>query len=205
MKTVSPFKTNTPDGIRNLWRTPDYAFVPLDGEFDFGVDVAASVKNAKVPAFITQEENALTVNWASRCLPFAGRAAWCNPPYDDIGPWLVKAEYEAKANALVTVLLVPHTPDSGWWPTRASEIRVVTGVNRDGKRNISGRIQFLREDTGKPAGNQNKGSCYIIYGPGTLGNMTTKYVPITWLYEETTRINEERKQLELLQGIPNAS
>lgn len=180
--------SSTPVDIRDLWETPDYAFLPLDAEFNFGLDAAASPSNAKVPQFLTKQADALSVSWADHLLPFAGRSVWVNPPYSDIDPWMVKAEAEARQNAVTSVLLVPHTPDAGWWPTTASEVRVVTGVRREGQRNISGRIQFIRADTGKPAGNQNKGSCYVIFAPGTLGNMTTKYVPITDLFEATDRI-----------------
>lgn len=189
--------STTPTDIRDLWETPDYAFMPLDAEFDFGLDAAASVKNAKVPQFLTERDDALSVSWDDYLLPFARRTVWVNPPYSNIDPWMVKAEQEARESAITTVLLVPHTPDAGWWPTRASEVRVVTGVRREGKRNISGRIQFVRSDTGKPAGNQNKGSCYVIFAPFTLGNMTTKYVPITDLLETTERLKADK-------GVSNA-
>lgn len=182
-----------PKDIRDSWQTPDFAFVPLDAEFNFGLDAASDGLNSKVPgAYLTKETNGLEQCWANNLLPFAARTVWVNPPYSDISPWLEKAEEEARRNALVSVLLVPHTPDAGWWPTTASEIRVVTGAVVDGKR-YSGRIQFIRADTGKPHGGQSKGSCYIIFAPGTLGNMVTKYVPITWLknrFEELTQANK---------------
>ncbi|QSX32493.1 phage N-6-adenine-methyltransferase [Shewanella avicenniae] len=178
--------SSTPVEIRNLWRTPDFAFVPLNNEFRFALDVAADAMNAKVPDnFITAEENALTVSWADRIPAGKPLTAWCNPPYDNIQPWLDKAHFEASTRGLTTVCFVPLTPDAGWWPTNASEIRQITGVRRKGDaRNISGRVKFIRADTGKPVNGQNKGSCYIIFAPFTLGNMTTKYVPITQLIDD---------------------
>lgn len=193
--TVGYAHSSTPVEIRNLWRTPDFAFVPLNNEFRFAIDVAANAENTKVAgSFITEEENALVVNWAERIPAGKQLTAWCNPPYDDIQPWLDKAHFEAAAHGVTTVCFVPLTPDAGWWPTNASEIRQITGVRRKGnERNISGRVKFVRADTGKPVNGQNKGSCYIIFAPFTLGNMTTKYVPITRLIEESKSIKEFEK------------
>lgn len=183
--------------IRDSWRTPDFAFTPLDAEFDFGLDAAASVENAKVPQFLTIKDDALSCCWASRLLPFAGRTVWINPPYSNIPPWLEKAKLEAVKNHIISVLLIPHSPDAAWWPNDASEIRVVTGaIDENGKKH-SGRIQFIRADTGKPHGNQSKGSCYVIFAPGSLGNMVTKYVKITDLKKQHEQILEERKLAEV--------
>lgn len=189
--------SSTPLEVRNLWRTPDFAFLPINLEFNFALDVAADPVNTKVPGnFITAEENALSVSWADRIPEGKQRSAWCNPPYDDIQPWLDKAYHEAQTAGVTTVCFVPLTPDAGWWPTRASEIRQITGVRRHGAdRNISGRVRFVRADTGKPVNGQNKGSCYIIFAPFTLGNMTTRYLPITDLYESEKLI----KSNELLE------
>jgi len=174
--------STTPVEIRNFWRTPDWLHNPLDLEFDFGVDVAASADNTRVKdAFITKEMNALSddIQWIDYVHPDKPATAWCNPPYDDIYPWMVKAEYEARFNKLTTVLLVPNTPDAAWWPRGASEIRFLTGFHRPGNlRNISGRVCFVRADTGEVQRGQNKGSVLIIFAPYSLGNMTTKYIGI---------------------------
>lgn len=179
--------TTTPETIRDLWQTPDYAFTLLDREFNFALDAAASDKNTRVKtAYLTEKQDALKCDWGRHLCPFTpSRAVWLNPPYSDVGPWVEKAESECRRNNLIVVMLVPHTPDSAWWPYNASEIRVLRGVPnpRPGGRNYSGRIKFINADTGRPVSGNPKGSCYIIFAPGTLGNMTTKYINITDLYE----------------------
>lgn len=183
-----------PKEIRDSWQTPDFAFTPLDDEFNFALDAATNGTNSKVPgAYLTKEMDALKQDWSKHLLPFCGRAVWINPPYSDIEPWLDCAEWHARKRSLISVLLIPHTPDSTWWPYNASEIRVVRGARDENGKSVSGRIQFIRADTGKAHGNQSKGSCYVIYAPGTLGNMTTKYVPITWLKTEHERLTKIKK------------
>ncbi|GLX85096.1 phage N-6-adenine-methyltransferase [Thalassotalea loyana] len=171
--------SNTPVDIRDLWATPSWLFEKLHQEFNFSLDAAARKESAKVDNFITKEENALTINWLSR-IGSNNRAVWINPPYSDIAPWLAKAEAEARKNNIVSVLLIPATPDAGWWPKSASEVRFITGEVLEGKqRNASGRIHFVRADTGEVQKGNPKGSALIVFAPGTLGNMTTKYTPIT--------------------------
>jgi phage N-6-adenine-methyltransferase len=169
--------SNTPEEIREFWQTPDWLFIPLDHEFVFGLDAAATHLNAKVPAFLTEKENALLVDWSEYIIPFAKRSVWLNPPFSNIQPWIEKAVHEARSNNLTTVMLVPATPDAGWWPDNASEIRFIVGCKGiDGKRNISGRVHYVRADTGEEVKQNPKGSCLMIFSPFTLGNMTTKYI-----------------------------
>lgn len=191
--------SETPIEIRDFWRTPEYAFLPLDAEFNFGLDAAADLKNFLVPSFLTKEQNALAVRWADHILPFCGRTVWCNPPYSDIGPWMLKAAEEARLNSVTTVLFVPNTPDAGWWPDDASEIRFITGEDRGPRRNVSGRVNFVRADTGKEQRGNNKGSCYVIFAPGSLGNMVTKYVKKSALIEKAEQI-----KIQLSKGVSNA-
>lgn len=171
--------TKTPEDIRDLWSTPQWVFDYFNAEFNFGLDVAASSLNTKVrSAYLTEEDDALSKCWADCVDPNKSNIAWCNPPYSNITPWMKHAEFEAKNLGLTTVLFVPNTTDSGWWPRNASEVRQICGLEVEGKRNKSGRIGFVRADTGEEQRGNNKGSCLIIFSPFTLGNMTTKYIGI---------------------------
>ncbi|MGL4939404.1 phage N-6-adenine-methyltransferase [Shewanella sp.] len=181
--TIGFLGSTTPFELRDLWQTPDYIFTPLHHEFSFSVDVAASDKNHLLPLYFTEQDDALSVDWLSKIPKGGSRAAWCNPPYSNIGPWMKKAANEAKVNGIITVMFVPNTPDAGWWPMNASEIRFIVGHEQDGGRNVSGRIHFLRADTGEVQTGNNKGSCFVIFAPGSLGNMHTKYVTKTQLIE----------------------
>ena len=60
------------------WGTPDAPWQELHAEFDFGLDAAASDENAKLPFYITKEQDALTQDWAALS---GGRFVWINPPF----------------------------------------------------------------------------------------------------------------------------
>lgn len=136
--------------------TPGSLFQPLDQEFRFDLDVCATPANAKCAAFYTQADNGLTSSWD-------GRRVWCNPPYSDIGSWVLKAW---ESNAQIVVMLVPATRcEQDWWQLGVEPFR-------DGKagpdgsmlhlttRFLPGRKHFLED--GKPIYRKNKdGSLWL--------------------------------------------
>ena len=84
----------------NEWATPDSVYNPLDLEFGFSLDCAASPWNAKTAEFCTKEDDGLTADWYQKTVngrvwndrhrreqgyrgPTDHRlpAAWLNPPY----------------------------------------------------------------------------------------------------------------------------
>lgn len=87
--------------------TPPEFFAPLQERFKFTIDVAAEDYNAVLPRFWTPEDDGLSKSWA-------GERVWCNPPYDDIEPWLEKAWREDKADLIVMLLPADRTW-MGWW------------------------------------------------------------------------------------------
>lgn len=118
------------------WGTPDYVFDPLHKIFKFDFDAAASAENAKLPTFITEEEDCLRVDWHK-----LGSVAWLNPPYGDrefkcgpdckkktcakrgwhrekdfpgIGEFLHKALDQTRFG-VTTVALLPVRMGSQWW------------------------------------------------------------------------------------------
>jgi len=84
-------------------------FRRLDERFQFTVDVAALPHNAKLERYITPDDDGLRQSWA-------GERVWCNPPYSDIGRWVVKAWDEWNAGAELIVMLLPaNRTEQGWW------------------------------------------------------------------------------------------
>jgi len=154
------------DYDKNSWSTPDYVYKALACEFDFVLDAAASDSNHKCAKYLTKEQNALQTDWRQ----YVGKrkhnneAVWINPPYDNIGPWITKASEESAFNYFNVVMLVPATPDVGWWPEYADEIRFIT----------KGRISFVHPDTGKPINGNTKGSALLIFR--AFGN---PFAPVT--------------------------
>jgi phage N-6-adenine-methyltransferase len=92
----------------------DADFAPLHRRFNFTIDAAASVANAKLPRFWTRDDDALTQNWR-------GERVWCNPPYSDIRPWVQKAWDEWQrpdlyaCPASVVMLLPANRTEQRWW------------------------------------------------------------------------------------------
>lgn len=115
------------------WETPPQIFLPLDKEFNFTVDVAASPRNAKLPRYYTEKQNGLVQDWA-------GERVWLQTPYgSEIYAWTRKAVSEHR-RADKIVALLPASTDLAWWHEDvlpfASELRWVRG-----------RVRFL---TGGP-------------------------------------------------------
>jgi site-specific DNA-methyltransferase (adenine-specific) len=83
--------------------TPRPLFAVLHSEYGFTVDVCALPHNAKLPVYLTPEDDSLSASWA-------GERAWCNSPYDNIPAWLDHA-----LEPIVAVYLLPVRTDREWW------------------------------------------------------------------------------------------
>lgn len=89
--------------------TPQWLFDELDGQFDFGLDAAASACNAKCKKYFTESNNALTQDWGGH------GAVFCNPPYGrQTGAFVEKAYRESQKGATV-VLLIPARTDTRYF------------------------------------------------------------------------------------------
>lgn len=111
-------ETCSPSGVE--WATPtELMDIVRDTYGPLTLDVAANVGNAKAPAFITKEQDALSQDWV-QCARLDSNVAlkphlWCNPPYGrGIGLWIQLARRAAMAGVPVT-LLVPAKTDTIWW------------------------------------------------------------------------------------------
>lgn len=91
--------------------TPDYIFKPLDAEFHFTLDAAASNENSKCSTWITKEMNALRWDWTR-----TGGAVWVNPPYSrgNVEAFVQKAYEESQKGATV-VMLLPARTEQPWF------------------------------------------------------------------------------------------
>lgn len=146
--------STTPPEHRDSWRTPPEVFAAINAEFRFVGDVAASATNALHSRYLTEQQNALQVDWLEH---FGPGYVWCNPPYSNIMPWVEKAIEEC-ANGIGTVMLVPADASVGWFKAaqrECTEVRFITG----------GRLAFINGATGKPISGNPKGSIFIIWNP----------------------------------------
>jgi phage N-6-adenine-methyltransferase len=110
---------------RNDYGTPWPIYRWLDQLYQFEVDVAANLENAKCSQFWSALEDGLKQTWASR-------RCFLNPPFSgdghNIGDWLKKAYEESVAGALV-VSLLPVRSAARWfqeWIALSTEIWLLT-------------------------------------------------------------------------------
>lgn len=122
------------------WTTPLTTFAPLNTEFRFKVDVAASKDNKLCkyylgPDHVTpcmRDALAPAVLWG-----YDGDAVWCNPPYSLCKEFVAKA-VEQQKNGVTVVMLIPSRTDTKYWhtyiwdadkhcPRKGIEVRFIKG------------------------------------------------------------------------------
>lgn len=126
----------------------------LDDRFHFTIDVAASAENARHARYYTADDDGLAQSWA-------GERVWCNPPYSDIAPWIVKTWHSGAE--LVVMLLPANRTEQNWWQNLIEPYR-----DRGGHLTIEflrGRLRFLRpgERTIGPNRRPPFGCCLAIW------------------------------------------
>jgi site-specific DNA-methyltransferase (adenine-specific) len=157
--TNTPAPTSTPgffaspqafSSATDDWATPQATFDELNKEFDFGLDVCASLTNRKCTDYFGLDHtnavrrDGLRGAWA---VTAAGKAVWLNPPYGrTIGGWMKKAMAESDAGATV-VCLVPARTDTAWFQDTAL-VRMRSG--RAEIRFVRGRLKFGGQKNAAP-------------------------------------------------------
>lgn len=91
-------------------------FVGLSIDDEYTMDVAACDASHWAPLYYTKERSGLEVPWYGH--------VWCNPPYTNIGAWVLKAvamverkqagTLEAPLHS-ISMLLPSNRTDLGWW------------------------------------------------------------------------------------------
>jgi phage N-6-adenine-methyltransferase len=127
-RRAAPFYATTGN---DEWATPSALVDELAGELGpFDLDPAATLLNAKAPAFYTLSMDGLAQPWRGR--------VFCNPPYSEVARWVARGWLASVAEGAIVVLLVPARTDASWWHQWATrgEIRYLKGRLRfgDGKQ-----------------------------------------------------------------------
>jgi phage N-6-adenine-methyltransferase len=158
--------------LSDYWETPWEVFEELNrkfGPFDF--DAAATVKNSKCPKFLSEEDNSLSVDWAS-----FGDRVWLNPPYSDVTPWLKKAKEEA-SKGVTTVLLMKDDHTTQWYKNYIYDYSKESFYPGVEKKDWPKRIKYLvPEGMVDKDGKQVKsvtppwGNCVVIFWGNKQGN-----------------------------------
>jgi phage N-6-adenine-methyltransferase len=120
-------------------------FGPLNAQYRFTIDVAASPSNTKCLRFYSIEQDGLTQPWA-------GERVWCNPPYSSIAPWVAKAWREDEAQ-LVVMLLPSNRTEQEWWQHLVEPHRDRRG-SRLTVKFLPGRPRFMRRGSSQVGPNE---------------------------------------------------
>lgn len=146
--------SGTDEELKNLWQTPPFVRAWVMNQYLIGFDTAADADNCLVPNFWCEEDSALEKMWYPLSDPNAWY--WCNPPYDDIDPWVQKAVQSMVMGGRV-LMLVPCDLTTDW---AGMSINMSTMINH-----LTGlRINFsdpMAPKTGKERSQNNKGS--VLY------------------------------------------
>lgn len=114
---------------------PTSDFSALNSRFRFTVDVAAAAHNTKCAKYFSVAENGLCQSWA-------GERVYCNPPYSDIMPWVMKA-WQERLSEVIVMLLPANRTEQGWWQDGIEPFR-----DRPGSvlrcEFLPGRLRFLK-------------------------------------------------------------
>lgn len=144
------------------WSTPRDLFEDLDAKFKFGLDAAASERNAKHSMFLTAEVDAIEQDWGYWS---DGFSVWLNPPYSGVDEFVDKAIEESKT--VVVVVLLYMRSDTQWFQ------RIAYGGRCSEIWTVEGRVRFERE--GEDATSAPAPSALFILTPWASG--VPKLVP----------------------------
>lgn len=139
-------------------RTPLSLWEPLNEEFHFNLDAAASGENKLCKAHWNTRVSGLENSW------FAYNV-WCNPPYSDIRPWVEKAHEEMRkySKRVIVMLLPANRTEQSWWQDLIEPFRDRTDGCLE-TRFLRGRLRFDTPDTPytDPRGNRPPFGCVLL-------------------------------------------
>ena len=135
------------------YNTPKPLYLQFNSEFGpFKCDVAASHENSLCDLYFTEEDNALTKEWADN--------NWMNPPYKRISPWIEKTVEELKKGRKTTILI----------PNCINTIYFHELILPNARVDIfKGRIAFIDQETLLPKTNSSFGCILCMFGHCDIG------------------------------------
>ncbi|TDF41564.1 phage N-6-adenine-methyltransferase [Alteromonadaceae bacterium M269] len=167
----------------DLWETPAEVFAFYDNQFSFVLDAAASSLNAKCDLYLTEEDDALTKDWAeivkrnTANTPYTNWV-WLNCPYSNPLPWVDKA-IETMENGVGVFMLLNNDTSPKWFAkglTSLSEVHFFISNLEDKSNYVNGRIQFINSETKKPVKSNNKPQCGLVFNPNKSDSINTQYL-----------------------------
>lgn len=92
------------------------------GVEEWDVDVAACAEWHWAPRYFTREADGLRQRWDGR--------VWCNPPYDDLEPWVSKAwlAWLHDKPEVIAMLVPANRAEQPWWQNWVERFRDGRGI-----------------------------------------------------------------------------
>lgn len=138
------------------WETPKGFFDQINDEFNFDIDLCATLENAKCPRFITKADDFITCcpwEWDKPDYSGKHKIGWMNPPYGRKISEFMRKAYECYfVGGMTVVCLVPARTDTSWWHDYVQDRAEV--------RFIKGRLKFGDSKNSAPFP-----SALVIYNP----------------------------------------
>ena len=154
--------------------TPDELFSPLNKEFNFILDAAATMRNTKCTLYISPAMDALSIPWVTKQ---ARGSVWLNPPYSRgiIGQFVEMAVATASTERATVVCLLPADPSTNWW-----KYHVLGGTNKPYRvhteiRFLTPRVKFLLDGKPMKGGAMTPNVIVIFRGLGGATGRVTRY------------------------------
>lgn len=124
----------------------------------FSIDVAAASHNTKCVRYYDRDTDGLSQPWGDEDV-------WCNPPYSNIEPWLVKAWDEwgsADPPHSITMLLPNNRAEQGWWQRHVEPLRERDGFS---VAFLPGRMRFIKKGATEVGPNERPpfGVCLLLW------------------------------------------
>jgi len=158
--------------VSDLYQTPPWLVDRLNSEFEFGLDLAASGRNAIAPLYFTGPCQLPDDCRCGLCGDTIGvDSIFCNPPYSDVLPWVKRCRELGMSHPVV--LLLHLDPTTEWFRElldgstghRPAELRIP-------KR----RVSFVHPEgcpcracSRKTTGSNPRASLIAVWAPSALG------------------------------------
>lgn len=150
------------DFNRDTWATPDWLFQLMDSTYRFDVDLCADESNSKCEFYFDEKENSLNQDWSRIRVDtmvygqYRFNVGFCNPPYSNIKPWILKAIEETQ-KGFTTVMLIPTPNGESYYKDVFKYARKITFIH--------GRVAFYNPIEKKEVGGNTRGSCIVEFSP----------------------------------------
>lgn len=142
------------------------------GISQFGIDVCASKTNTKAHEWYDEDADGLICDWTNT----ANAAAWCNPPFKDVTPWLRKARTEASCSGIFSCVLTHMDHSTDWFRIGMSRATEVILINpRINFVQHADLLKYMKENNIKPGGNDKQNALWV-FDPDDLPRLGEKAI-----------------------------